>query len=382
MSPLRHIPRALDLRALVKGKSHFLFGPRQTGKTSLIRATLKPDHAYNLLESDTFLTLAREPQRLRQEIAGKGKLVVIDEIQKLPALLDEVQWLIEERATRFLLTGSSARKLRRAGVNLLGGRLRSRTLHPFVLRELGDKFDLLRALTYGTLPSIYLSDAPQLDLRAYVGDYLREEIAHEGLTRNLAAFSRFLEVSALCNGKMLNFTQIASDAQVARTTVHEYFAILKDTLIGFELPALGLAKKRKPLETSKFFFFDAGVARQIQGRGQVTERCADFGEAFEAWMFHELRAYADYRDAGDLRYWRTTSGFEVDFVLGDYLAVEVKSARHVTERDMRGLHAIREEKSFRHCVLVCREPRSRRVGDIEVEPYDTFLEKLWEGAYQ
>jgi len=365
----------------MKAKSHFLFGPRQTGKTSLIRATLKPDYSYNLLESDIFLALTREPQRLRQEISGLGKLAVIDEIQKIPGLLDEVQWLIEERRTRFLLTGSSARKLRRAGVNLLGGRLRSRTLHPFIMRELAARFDLLRALTYGTLPSIYISDDAGADLRAYVGDYLREEIAHEGLTRNLAAFSRFLEVSALCNGKILNFTQIASDAQVARTTVHEYFAILKDTLIGFELPALGLARKRKPLETSKFFFFDIGVARQIQGRGPLNERSPDFGEAFEAWMFHELCSYTDYEDAGELRYWRTTSGFEVDFVLGDHLAIEVKSAARVTERDTRGLLAIQEEKKFRHCILVCLEPRPRHIGNIEVEPYGTFLEKLWDGAY-
>ncbi|MBI4600723.1 MAG: ATP-binding protein [Planctomycetes bacterium] len=290
----RFIERILDVSALVRKRSHFLFGPRQTGKTSLIRRTVKAAHVYSLLESDTFLALSREPWRLRQEVREGGSLVVIDEIQALPGLLNEVHWLIEERGVRFLLTGSSARKLRRGGVNLLGGRARSRTLHPLVSAELAE-FDLWRVLSFGALPSIYLSERPEEDLRSYVNDYLREEIAHEGLARSIPAFSRFLEVAALCNGKMLNHTQVASDAQVPRTTVHEYFGILKDTLIGYELPAWGRAKSRKPLVTSKFHFFDIGVARHIQGRGALGEKSPDLGEAFESWIFHELRSWIDYR---------------------------------------------------------------------------------------
>ena len=379
MAEPRFIPRILDLNRLLAKKSHFLFGPRQTGKSSLIRATVRADRFYNLLESDTLLALAREPHRLRQEVQKVGALVVIDEIQKLPQLLDEVQWLIEERKARFLLTGSSARKLRGGGVNLLGGRARSRTFHPFVSREVED-LDLLRALSFGTLPSIYLSENPREDLRSYTGDYLREEIAHEGLTRNIPAFSRFLEVAALLNGRILNYTKIATDAQVPRTTVHEYFQILRDTLVGYDLMAWGKARRRKPLSTSRFYFFDIGVARALQGRGPIDERSADFGEALEAYLFHELRAWIDYRGDGELAYWRTTSGFEVDFVLDEAAAIEVKSTRNAVGHDFKGLHAIREETGVRRRYLVCLEPRPRIVEGIEVLPWREFLARLWGDA--
>jgi uncharacterized protein len=374
------LPRALDLSALLAKKSHFLFGPRQTGKTSLIRETLTPRHSYNLLESDTFLELQRRPALLREQIVEKNSLVVIDEIQKIPALLDEVQWLMEERRARFLLTGSSARKLRRSGVNLLGGRARSRTLHPFVSHELGD-FDLWKVLTYGALPSIYFSDAPGEDLRAYTGDYLREEIAQEGLTRNVGAFARFLEVAALCNGQVLNFSSIASDAQVPRTTVHEYFEIVKDTLLGFELPAWGTLKKRKAITSSKFYLFDIGVARTLQGRGTVNSRSADVGDAFEAWIFHELRTALDYGLYQSLHYWRTVSQLEVDFILNEACAIEVKSTERAYGNDLKGLRAIADEKPMRHRILVCREARPRVVDGIEVLPYREFLVRLWAGAY-
>jgi predicted AAA+ superfamily ATPase len=376
----RYVPRVLDLENLLQHKSHFLFGPRQTGKTSLVRHTLKGAQIYNLLESDTFLSLSREPQRLRQEVKDPSRVVVIDEIQKLPGLLDEVQWLIEERGIRFLLTGSSARTLRRGGVNLLGGRARSRTLHPLVSPELGE-VDLTRALAFGTMPSIYFSDNPREDLRSYTGDYLREEIAHEGLTRRIPAFSRFLEVAALCNGKMLNFSEIASDAQVPRTTVHEYFAILKDTLIGYELEAWGRTKSRKPIVTSKLYFFDVGVARSLQGRGALDEKSADFGEAFEAWLFHELLSWVHYHGDGDLKYWRTTSGFEVDFVLNERVGIEVKSTRRVAQRDLKGLKALQEETGIRAAIVVSCEPRPREVDGIEILPWEQFLERLWSNEY-
>lgn len=372
-------PRVLDLNRLVAKKSHFLFGPRQTGKTSLIRNTLRTDYLFNLLESDTYLNLSREPQRLRQEVVKPATLVVIDEIQKLPGLLDEVQWLIEERGCRFLLTGSSARKLRRGGVNLLGGRARSRTLHPLVAAELGD-FDLNQALGRGTLPAIYLSDSPRQDLKSYAGDYLREEIAHEGLTRNVPAFSRFLEVAALCNGRMLNYSQIASDAQVAHTTVHEYFAILRDTLIGYDLPAWQTTKTRRPVTTAKFYLFDVGVVRHLQGRGRLDERAADFGDAFETYLFHELRAWVDYRGEGSLHYWRTTSGFEVDFILNESVAIEAKAKRLVPDRDLKGLRAMREEGRMKRSILVSLEPRPRLVDGVEILPWREFLARLWGNA--
>jgi hypothetical protein len=234
----------------------------------LIRQTLpKGTPIYDLLDHRVWLDLNADPTRMRQEIDAKdlrNVLVVVDEIQKLPVLLDEIHLLIETRKLRFLLTGSSARKLRRSGVNLLGGRARSRHLHPLSWKELGPQFVLLTALNHGLLPSVYFSDDPAEDLRAYVGAYLKEEITAEGLTRNVPAFARFLEVAAACSGKMFNKTEVANDAQVPRTTVIEYFEILKDTLIGHELPAWGRSQKRKAIETAKFYLFDVGVARAIQ----------------------------------------------------------------------------------------------------------------------
>ena len=370
--------RLLDLPTLVARKSLFLWGPRQTGKSSLIRQSLKPDYSYDLLKSDAYLTLSREPWRIREEVRKPDALVVIDEVQKIPALLDEVQFLIEERGARVLLTGSSARKLRKGGVNLLGGRARSRTLHPFVSAEL-DAPDLLRLLTWGGLPSIVLSDDPRADLRSYTADYLREEIAHEGLTRNVPAFSRFLEVAALCNTQIINYSNIANDAQVARTTVHEYFSILRDTLLGYDLPAWGVTTKRKPTATSKFYFFDIGVARHLQGRRELDERSPDVGAALEAWTFHELRAWNDYRDDGSLAFWKSTSGFEVDFVLDESIAIEVKASRRIAKGDLKGLRALAEEVPLKRQIVACLEPRARHVDGVDILPYAEFLQALWAG---
>ncbi|MBX7115954.1 MAG: ATP-binding protein [Myxococcaceae bacterium] len=359
----------------LKRKSCFLFGPRQTGKTSLIRHTLKPGHSFNLLESDTYLALKRSPARLREEIIKPGALVVIDEVQKAPELLDEVQWLIEERRVRFLLTGSSARKMRRGGVNLLGGRAHSLVLHPLVSEEIGE-IDFMRALRFGTLPSVYLGDAPERDLKDYVADYMQLEVAHEGLVRNIPAFSRFLEVAALCNGQMLNYSEIANDAQVPRTTVHEFFSILRDTLLGWNVEPWNQSKKRKPIVTPKFFLFDVGVARALQGRRVLEENTAELGEAFESFIAHELKAWVDYRH-GSLHYWRTTSGFEVDFILNDEMGIEVKTTRQVTGSDLKALRALAEEKKMRRLLFVCRENRRRKVENIEIVPWREFLRELW-----
>src|SRR5712691_2992579 len=240
------VERVLDLPGLIRKKSHFLFGPRQTGKSFLIRHTLPGVRLYDLLDHATYLALSQQPTRIAEELTATDRVVVIDEIQRLPELLNEVHRLIEERGIKFLLTGSSARKLRRGGVNLLGGRARTRYLHPLIARELGRRFDLTRAVQCGTLPSIYFSDDPQADLAAYAGSYLQQEIVAEGATRNVPAFSRFLRVAAHCNGTIVNFTNIANDAQVPRTTVYEYFEILKDTLVLHELPAWRKSLKRKP----------------------------------------------------------------------------------------------------------------------------------------
>ena len=373
----KYYERVLDVAQLVEKKSLFLFGPRQTGKSTLLRNVLPNVRTYNLLDSDVLLTLSRRPAQLREELAPSDKIVVVDEIQKLPSLLDEVHLLIETRGIHFMLTGSSARKLRRGGVNLLGGRARSRTLHPFVYSELNE-FDLVRALDIGLLPTIYLSESPLEDLKAYAGDYLTQEIAAEGLTRNIPAFSRFLEIAALCNGQLINYSQIANDAQVPKTTVQNYFQILKDTLIATELKAWKQTVKRKPIVTSKFYFFDIGVARYLQHRRGLKQRSPEFGEAFETFIYHELRSYLDYRSPdGNLRFWRSKSGFEVDFILNDHTAIEVKAKTPLGKRDLRGINALQEEGNLRRYVIVCMEQRPRRVDNVDILPWRVFLDQLW-----
>lgn len=375
----QYIPRALDLAALAKRKSLFLFGPRQTGKTALIRNALPSAKVYDLLDGDTFRTLSYRPARLGEELESTDKLVVLDEIQKLPVMLDEVHRLIEQRNIRFVLTGSSARKLRRAGVNLLGGRAPSRTLHPFTYRELGSDFVLDRALDRGLLPSIYFSSNVRDDLGAYVGNYLKEEIAAEALTRNVPAFSRFLEVAALCHGTMLNFSEVASDAQVPVSTVREYFHILEDTLVARQLPAWTRTRTRKAIGTAKHYFFDIGVVRHLQHRSGLARRSPEFGDAFESYIFHELSSYIDYTEAMPLAYWRSTSNFEVDFVLADTTAIEVKAKDPVGARDLRGLRALKEESLLKHYVVVSLESRPRTVDGIRILPWKDFLDQLWDG---
>lgn len=377
------IPRLLDLTELLVRKSCLLLGPRQTGKSWLIRRCFPKVFVYNLLESDTFLRLSREPQLIRQELeANPREVVVIDEIQKLPGLLDEVHLMIEESGTRFLLTGSSARKLRRSGTNLLGGRAHLQTLHPLSWRELESStgkasFKLERALEFGMLPSIYLSDNPKSDLADYAGLYLREEIASEGLVRNIPAFSRFLEVAALSNSQMINYTKIANDAQVSPSTVQEHFQILRDTMIGYDLPGWRQSVRRKGISTAKFYFFDGGVARTLQQRDALSPRTVEYGQAFETFIFHELRCYADYQSQANLAYWKSASGFEVDFIFGDEVAIEVKTTNHVTPDDMRGLCALQEENKLSKYFLVCFEKRRRKVDGITILPWEEFLHELW-----
>ena len=375
-----YIERIVNLSALLEKKSHFLFGPRQTGKTFLIRKTLEGVRVYDLLDTSIYLALSQNPGRIAQELTPKDRFVVIDEIQRLPILLNEVHRLIEGRGVRFLMTGSSARKLRRGGVNLLGGRARTRYLHPLSYRELSDRFDLFRALERGLLPSIYFSDDPRADLQAYAGSYLQQEIVAEGATRNVPAFSRFLRVAALCNGTIVNFTNVSNDAQVARTTVYEYFEILKDTLVLYELPPWRKSKKRKPLASSKYYFFDVGVVAALQGR-EFRPGTPEFGEAFETYLMHELISYRDYISGEPLTYWRSTSGFEVDFIIEDHTAVEVKAKENVSSRDIKPLRALAEEKKLKRYLCVSLEPRIREFEGVTVLPFREFLEALWSGEY-
>ncbi len=375
-----YIERVLDLPSLLQKKSHFLFGPRQTGKTSLIRHSLKGVRSYDLLDTSVYLALSQNPGRISQELNPRDEIVVVDEIQRLPVLLNEIHRMIEERGIRFLLTGSSARKLRRGGVNLLGGRARTKYMHPLTYRELGNQFDLLKAIDRGLLPSIYLSDDPRADLQAYTGSYLQQEIVAEGTTRNIPAFSRFLKVAALCNGTVVNFTNVSNDAQVPRTTVYEYFEILKDTLLLHELPAWRKSKKRKPLASSKYYFFDVGVVATLQGR-EFRQGTPEFGEAFETYLMHELVSYSDYVSGEPLSYWRSTSGFEVDFILGDHTAIEVKAKENLSTHDLKPLRALAEEKKLKRYLCVSLEPRRRNLENLTILPLREFLEALWSREY-
>jgi predicted AAA+ superfamily ATPase len=375
------VERQLDIRSLLEKSSCFLMGPRQTGKTSLIRRLLPDVRFYDLLDSATYLALSRQPGRLAEEIGSFVKRVVIDEIQRLPSLLNEVHRLIETQDVHFLLTGSSARKLRRGGINLLGGRARVKYLHPLTYRELGDRFDLYQAMERGLLPSIYFSDDPKADLQAYAGLYLQQEIMAEGATRNIPAFSRFLKIAAHSNGGIVNFTNIASDAQVARTTVYEYYEILKDALILRELPPWRRTVKRKPLASSKYYFFDVGIVSALQGR-PFLPGTPEFGEAFETFLMHELACRSDYVSGAPLSFWRSTSGFEVDFIIGDHTAVEVKAKENVSPQDLKSLRALGEEKQFKRYLCVCLEPRSREVDGIRILPFAEFLASLWAGEYE
>lgn len=387
MSGTSALPRTLDLASLLSRKSVLLLGPRGTGKSFLIRQSLG-DRALrvDLLRSETYLRLSAAPGDIEAMIAAAGReLAVIDEVQKVPVLLDEAHRLIEEKGLRFLLTGSSARKLKRHQANLLAGRAWPAQLFPLTWKELGARFDLERYLRYGGLPAVCLGADPDEDLRAYVGAYLKEEIQAEGLVRRLPAFHRFLRVAALDNGRMLNYAQVAGDAGVPAATVREHYQILTDTLTGFLLEPWRESRKRKAIQTPKFYFFDVGVAHAL-AQTETLDRNSDlYGRSFEQWIGLELRARLSYvRSPASLCYWRSVSSQEVDFLIGRRAAVEVKSSRRTTERDASGLAALADERVFSHFYLVSQDPvhRRRKIGAASVEfiPYELFLRRLWDGG--
>ncbi|MGH7793356.1 MAG: ATP-binding protein [Candidatus Binatia bacterium] len=371
----------MDLRRTVKHKSIFLFGPRQTGKSTLVRATFPDAAYYDLLEADTFRELSARPEYLRQTLDPRRSIVVVDEVQKLPALLDEIQLLLDRNKNlRVVLTGGSARKLKRGGVNLLGGRAWVCRLHPLVSAEL-EESRLLDRLNRGSLPAIIDSERYQEDLKAYVGIYLREEIRAEGLTRSIENFSRFLEVAGLTSGEQVNYSAVADDAGFPPRTVREHYQILEDTLVGHLLPAYQKTRKRKPVATAKFYFFDVGVANTLKRVSAIQEGSEAFGRALEHLVFLELRSFLDYhRRDEELTYWRSRSQFEVDFLLGDKIGIEVKSKARVSERDYKGLIALGEEVRLKRKIVICREKAARVTDDrVEVMSPDHFLNLLWTG---
>jgi len=375
----QYLNRALRLADQLETKSVILLGPRQVGKSSLIRHELSPTKVFNLLKADTFQDLLVRPSIIREGIKERGELIVIDEIQKLPSLMDEVHAMIEEHGVRFLLTGSSARKLTRSHTKMMGGRARTMYLHPFSYSELPE-FDLTRALTFGTIPSMYFSSDPRADIRSYVGDYIREEIMSEGLSRRVDQFSRFLETAAVSHTQELSFEEIGRDSQVPARTVRDYFSILADSLFGEVIFPFKKHPTRKATAHGKFFFFDISVPHALNTVSELSERSALYAQALEHLIFRELRTYRDYRATDmELTFYRDSSKREIDFLINGEIGIEVKSSTLVQERDIATLEEIGAELPLRRRIVVSQDRHWRKLQNTEVWPVLDFLKSLWAG---
>ena len=332
----------------------------------------------DLLQTDQFADFASRPSLLRERCQKESGLVVIDEVQKVPALLDEVHWLIENRGMSFLLTGSSARKLRRGHANLLGGRVWRRHMLPLSLLEV-DALDLEAIFVSGLLPPHYLSPEPLEDLRAYVADYLKEEVAAEAAVKNVPAFAEFLRVASLTSSELLNYTNVGREAGISPQVVRTYFDILEDTYLGFRLPPWKKSKNRRMIETEKFYLFDVGVANYLSRR-QPKTGTPEFGKSFEHYILMEIRAYQAYRNPDlPITFWRTSTGQEVDFILGEKdLAIEIKGSKRVHVGDIRSLLALKEDGPVKKCIVICTEEHPRKLENgIEILPWKIFIERLW-----
>ncbi len=379
--------RISDL-ALSDSETCFLWGPRQTGKSTLLRSLFPDARRYDLLLSDEYARLIANPALIREEClaqdlggSSQSAPIIIDEIQKVPALLDEVHWLMTNRGLRFILCGSSARKIKKEHGNLLGGRAVRYELHPLVYPEIND-FSLIKALNRGLLPRHYQSPHANRLLQSYAGDYLKEEIAAEALTRNVPAFSRFLQVAAMTNGELLNYENIASECGISAPTVKAYFQILEDTLLGGYVHAFRKRAKRRIITASKFFFFDIGIVAHLTRRGRIEPGSELFGRAFEHFIHMELTAHSAYSEQFyPISYWRSASGFEVDFITGDHeTAIEVKSTAMVRNRHLKGIRAFKEEYPVRYAIVVSLDPKPRKTEDgIDILPWEQFLQRLWDG---
>lgn len=378
MREYERIQKILD----IQDDSVFLWGARQVGKSTLVKKLFPDAKVYDLLKSDEYSRLLRRPQLLREELISydETKVVIIDEIQKIPSLLDEVHWLIVNRGIRFVLCGSSARKLKRVGTNLLGGRALPVMLFPLVSAEISD-FDLFRAINNGMIPRHYMVQNPQKRIEAYIGIYLKEEIQEEAVVRQLSSFNRFLDVAAQCDGEMINYTNIAQDCGVSATTIKEYFNILEQTLIGYMIPAFTLSKKRRAITTKKFYYFDVGVVNYLLNRSNLQPGSIDFGHAFEHFMIQEIVAYLSYYEKREkLSYWRTANGYEVDAIIGDArVAIEFKSSEEVQSKHTKGLKAFEEDFPDARKIIVSLDCNKRILNGIEIIPAMDFLKMLWNG---
>jgi predicted AAA+ superfamily ATPase len=362
-------------------QSFFLFGPRGVGKTVWLREQFPDAPYFDLLDHHVYSQLLAAPQRLGDQIPANYRgWVVVDEVQRAPELLNEVHRLIETRKLRFALTGSSARKLRGKGVNLLAGRALTRHMHPFTALELGKDFDLRRALPFGCLPLACTSEKPQDYLRSYAATYLREEVQQEGLARNIAAFGRFLEAASFSQGSVLNMAAVARECAVAAKVVEDYFSILDDLLIAVRLPVFTKRAKRRMVAHPKFYYFDAGVYQAIRPRGPLDAPEQIHGAALETLFLQQARALNDYRDLGyRFSYWRTATGDEVDFILyGErgLRAFEVKMAQTVRPDDWRALLRFREDFPEAKTHLVYLGNRRWHERGVEILPMTQCLADL------
>jgi predicted AAA+ superfamily ATPase len=366
----------------IGSESAFLWGPRQTGKSTLLKM-LYPDAPYfDLLLSNEYERFLRNPSLLREilEVVPPGTPVIIDEIQKIPALLNEIQWMIVNRNRQFIMSGSSPRNILRSGGNLLGGRALRYELYPLVYKEIDD-FDLIKALNNGLIPRHYLSGSAKKLLSAYTGSYLLDEILAEARIRNIQSFSRFLEVAAFSNGEIVNYSNIASECGVSGPTIKEYFQILVDTLVGRFLPSYQKRPKRRVILSPRFFYFDIGISNYLLKRGKIEYGSESFGHAFEHFIYHEIYSHCHYSGLNyPLSYWRTASGIEVDFILGNHeVAIEVKSTRMARANHMSGLKSFSEEYNVKKLILVSNDQSPRKVGGILILPWQDFLDQLWQG---
>ncbi len=360
--------------------SVFLWGARQVGKTTLLEQIYPQARYYDLLRAAEFERFLRRPSLLSEELESmrEGELVIIDEIQKVPQLLDEIHSLIHKKKIRFILSGSSPRKLIRSGANLLGGRALKRILFPLVSSEIPD-FELVKAVNNGMIPRHYLINNPWERFRAYIGVYLNEEIREEALSRSLQSFSRFLEVAAMTNGEMIVYKNIAQDCGIDHRTVKDYFEILNDTLIGYLIPGFTATIKRRAIQAPKFYYFDVGIANYLLNRKNMLPGTESFGHAFEHLIIQELIAFLSYSQSTEnISYWRTSSGYEVDAIIGNgRIAIEIKSTDEVKSRHIKGLKAFSEDFPNTRAMVVSLDKYPRVMSGVEIFPAELFLKALW-----
>jgi len=364
----------------LNNESAFLWGARQTGKSTLLKYLFPNSLYFDLLLNNEFMRFQTNPSLLREIIEKTNfqQPVIINEIQRIPELLNEIQWLIVNKNIRFILSGSSPRNILRKGYNLLGGRAIRYELYPLVYPEIND-FDLLKALNYGLLPRHYLSAKPEKLLSAYLGSYLKDEIIAEAKIRNISSFTKFLEMAAFSNGEIVNFSNIATDCGVSSPTVKEYFQILEDTLTGRFLPSYQKKAKRRVIMTPKFYFFDIGIANYLLKRTKINLGSEAFGKTFEHFIYLEIYAHSFYSDLNyKISYWRTATQIEVDFILGDAeVAIEVKSTDLAQPRHLKGLYQFAEEFNTKSLILISNDPYPRQIENITIMPWKYFLEELW-----